>query len=54
MDFLNTLTPVSYFDVVSVSEHGLNPFYILLSFVIILVSCFMAGQLYTKKDLRPS
>ncbi|WP_312426497.1 ABC transporter permease subunit [Lacrimispora sp.] len=54
VDFLHVLTPVSYFDVVSVSEHGLNPIYILLSFVIILVSCSMAGRLYTKKDLSPS
>ena len=54
VDFLHALTPVSYFDVVSVSEHGLSPFYILLSFVIILVSCSMAGRLYTKKDLLPS
>lgn len=44
MNFLNFLTPVRYFEVVSVSENGLSSFYILLSLVIILTSCSMASR----------
>ncbi|CUX72326.1 ABC-2 family transporter protein [Clostridium sp. C105KSO15] len=54
MDFLKVLTPVSYFNVVSVSENGLSPFYILLSLIIILAGCFMAIRLFERKDLRNS
>ncbi|MBW4846672.1 MAG: ABC transporter permease [Lachnospiraceae bacterium] len=54
MDFLKVLTPVSYFNVVSVSENGLSPFYILLSLIIILAGCFMAIRFFERKDLRNS
>ncbi|MBB6218366.1 ABC-2 type transport system permease protein [Anaerosolibacter carboniphilus] len=52
MNFLNFLTPIRYFEVVSVSANGLNPLYIILSLVIILSSCFEASRRYTGKDLR--
>ncbi|WP_159442056.1 ABC transporter permease [Clostridium sp. Marseille-P2415] len=54
VDFLKFLAPVSYFDVISVSKNGLSPFYILLSFMIILAGCFMASRLYARKDLHAS
>ncbi|WP_313344701.1 ABC transporter permease subunit [Sedimentibacter sp.] len=52
MNFLNFLTPIRYFEVVSVSANGLNPLYIILSLVIILSSFFEASRRYTGKDLR--
>ncbi|AHM57757.1 ABC-2 family transporter protein (plasmid) [Peptoclostridium acidaminophilum DSM 3953] len=54
MDHLNFLTPVRYFDVVSVSKNGLNFFYILLSCMIFLLSCSIASRLYTRKDFHSS
>ena len=51
-NFLNVLTPIGYFNVVSISEHGVNPFYILLSMGITLAGCIMAAGLYEKRDLR--
>ncbi len=52
MDFLNFLTPVRYFNVVSVSKNGLSFPYVLLSLIIIVASCSMASRFYTRKDLR--
>ncbi|WP_101909302.1 ABC transporter permease [Marasmitruncus massiliensis] len=52
INFLNFLTPVRYFEVISVSKNGLSFFYILLSLIIILGSCSAASRLYTRKDLR--
>ncbi len=54
MAFLKVLTPVVYFNVVSVSENGLSPFYILLSLIITLAGCFMTVRLYERKDLHAS
>ncbi|MDR7811965.1 ABC transporter permease subunit [Lacrimispora sp.] len=54
MAFLKVLTPVGYFNVVSVSENGLSPFYILLSLIITLAGCFMTVRLYERKDLHAS
>jgi ABC-2 type transport system permease protein len=52
MNYLNFLTPIRYFEVMSVSANGLNPLYIVLSLAIISVSFFEAGRRYTRKDLR--
>ncbi|MBE5994114.1 MAG: hypothetical protein E7247_17210 [Paenibacillaceae bacterium] len=52
-NFLNVLTPVGYFNVVSISVNGLDPFYVLLSLGIILTGCSQAAGLYEKRDLRP-
>jgi len=54
LDFLKVLTPVSYFNVVSVSVNGLSPFYLLLSLIMILAGCFMAIKFFERKDLRTS
>ena len=54
LDFLKVLTPVSYFNVVSVSVNGLSPFYLLLSLIMILAGCFMAIKFFERKDLRAS
>nr|WP_314462229.1 ABC transporter permease subunit [uncultured Clostridium sp.] len=50
-NFLNMLTPVGYFNAVSISEKGLDPFYILLSMGIILAGCSLAAGFYEKRDL---
>ncbi|GLB32346.1 hypothetical protein LAD12857_42690 [Lacrimispora amygdalina] len=52
-NLLNMLTPVGYFNVVSISEKGLDPFYILLSMGIILAGCSLAAGFYEKRDLIP-
>ncbi|MDD2301622.1 MAG: ABC transporter permease subunit [Eubacteriales bacterium] len=51
-NYLNMFTPVRYFDVVSIAGTGLRPAYILLSALIILSCCGLAGLLYKKRDLR--
>ncbi len=53
-NFLNVLTPISYFNVVWVSENGLSPFYTLLSLGLILACCSMAAGFYERKDLCAS
>ena len=54
LNFLYVLTPISYFNVMSVSENGLSPFYLVLSLVIILACCTMAIRFYERRDLHAS
>lgn len=54
LKFLYFLTPISYFNVISVSESGLSPFYLLLSLGIILACCSMAIRFYERRDLHAS
>lgn len=51
MNYLNFLTPVRYFEVMGVTQNGLNVWYVLLSLVIMAGCCFTASRRYAKKDL---
>jgi ABC-2 type transport system permease protein len=52
MNHLIFLTPIRYFEVVGITQNGLNLWYIALSITIIAGGCLSASRIFANKDLR--